>query len=105
MIAAYGCNGFTAEHLAALQYYGVKRVFIAFDRDEAGDRGAAAVAGELLELGIEAWRVRFPPGLDANAFALKSGNPESALGLALQQAAWMGKGAGSGAVFHHEIFV
>lgn len=39
VISAYGVNGFTAEHLAALQYYGVKRVYIAYDRDEAGDRG------------------------------------------------------------------
>ncbi|MFZ1873291.1 MAG: DNA primase, partial [Chania sp.] len=102
VIAAYGCNGFTADHLAALQYHGVKRVLIAFDRDEAGDRGAEAVAGDLLELGIEAWRVRFPQGLDANAYALKSGNPEKALGLALEQAAWMGHGTGPGAVFVQE---
>ncbi|MFP1727462.1 CHC2 zinc finger domain-containing protein [Lonsdalea quercina] len=99
---AYGANGFTAEHLAALQYHGVKRVLIAYDRDEAGDRGAERVAADLLEAGIEAWRVRFPPGLDANAYALKSGSPESALGLALEQAAWMGKGTGPGAVFSHE---
>ncbi|RQM39725.1 toprim domain-containing protein [Erwinia psidii] len=47
VIAAYGVNGFTASHLAALQYHGVKRVMIAFDRDEAGDRGAETVAAEL----------------------------------------------------------
>ncbi|WKV50858.1 toprim domain-containing protein [Dickeya fangzhongdai] len=93
---AYGANGFTADHLAALQYHGVKRVQIAYDRDEAGDRGADSVAADLLECGIEAWRVRFPPGLDANAYALNSGSPESALGLALEQAAWMGQGSGPG---------
>ncbi|MBU9823549.1 CHC2 zinc finger domain-containing protein [Rahnella perminowiae] len=99
---AYGCNGFGASHLAALQYHGVKRVLIAYDRDEAGDKGAENVASDLLEAGIEAWRVRFPQGLDANDYALKSGNPEAALGLALQQAAWMGKGSGPGVVFSHE---
>lgn len=52
VIVAYGCNGFSKDHLDALQYHGVKRVMIAFDRDEAGDRGAERVAGELLELGI-----------------------------------------------------
>ncbi|WP_456311516.1 CHC2 zinc finger domain-containing protein [Serratia proteamaculans] len=89
VIAAFGVNGFTASHLAALQYHGVKRVMIAFDRDEAGDRGAEAVAGELAAARIEAWRVRFPAGLDANAYALKSGNPESAFALALEQAVRM----------------
>ncbi|MFD3242539.1 CHC2 zinc finger domain-containing protein [Rahnella perminowiae] len=102
VITAFGCNGFTADHLAALQYHGVKRVLIAFDRDEAGDRGAESVAGDLLEVGIEAWRVRFPAGMDANDYAVKSGNPEAALGLALQQAQWLGKGSGPGAVFSHE---
>jgi len=102
VITAYGVNGFTAEHLAALQYHGVKRVLIAYDRDDAGDAAALKLAPELLELGIEAWRVRFPAGLDANEYAVKSGNPESALGLALQQAQWMGNGAGPGVVFSHE---
>ncbi|WOA51453.1 CHC2 zinc finger domain-containing protein [Dickeya solani] len=102
---AYGANGFTADHLAALQYHGVKRVQIAYDRDAAGDRGAESVAAELLEAGIEAWRVRFPPGLDANAYALKSGNPESALGLALEQAQWMGQGSGPGVVFRTDTAV
>ena len=34
---AYGVEGFTAEHLEALQAHGTKRVLIAYDRDEAGD--------------------------------------------------------------------
>ncbi|MFC0138945.1 toprim domain-containing protein, partial [Erwinia mallotivora] len=89
VISAYGVNGFTAGHLPALQYHGVKRVLIAFDRDEAGDRGADVVATELMAAGIDAWRVRFPQGLDANAYALKSGNPESAFMLALEQAVRM----------------
>ncbi|WP_038242456.1 CHC2 zinc finger domain-containing protein, partial [Xenorhabdus szentirmaii] len=103
VIAAYGVNGFGREHLDALQYHGVKRVLIAFDRDEAGDRGAEQVAADLLEVGIEAWRVQFPPGMDANDYALKSGNAEHALGLALQQAVWLGQGNAPGAVFSHEL--
>ncbi|HIB9847739.1 TPA: CHC2 zinc finger domain-containing protein, partial [Escherichia coli] len=99
---AYGVNGFTADHLAALRYHGVKRVLIAYDRDEAGDRGAERVADELLACGLEAWRVPFPAGMDANEYALKSGNPEPALGLALQQARWLGSGNGPGVVFSHE---
>ncbi|RAX05888.1 DNA primase, partial [Photorhabdus bodei] len=59
-------------------------------------------AADLLEAGIEAWRVQFPPGMDANDYALKSGNAEHALGLALQQAVWLGQGTAPGAVFQHE---
>lgn len=99
---AYGVNGFTADHLATLRYHGVKRVLIAYDRDEAGDRGANSVAAELLACGLEAWRVPFPPGMDANEYALKSGSAEAALGLALQQAQWLGQGSGPGVVFSHE---
>lgn len=99
---AYGVNGFTADHLAALRYHGVKRVLIAYDRDEAGDRGAKNVATELLACGLEAWRVPFPAGMDANEYALKSGSAESALGLALQQAQWLGTGSGPSVVLSHE---
>nr|WP_154325006.1 CHC2 zinc finger domain-containing protein [Pantoea sp. 201603H] len=93
VVASFGVNGFTADHLAALSYHGVKRVLIAFDRDEAGDRGAEAVAERLAGSGIGAWRVRFPQGLDANEYAVKSGNPEHALGLALEAATRIGSGA------------
>jgi len=34
--ASYGVNGFTPDHLAAFKKYGVERVFIAYDRDQAG---------------------------------------------------------------------
>lgn len=93
VIAAFGVNGFTAEHLAALTYHGVRKVLVAYDRDEAGERGAAAVAEVLAGAGIDAWRVRFPAGLDANEYALKSGNAERALGLALESASRMNSGA------------
>ncbi|MBV5097556.1 CHC2 zinc finger domain-containing protein, partial [Tenebrionicola larvae] len=63
VIAAFGVNGFTASHLAALTYHGVKRVLVAFDRDAAGDSGAELVAQALHGAGIEAWRVRFPQAL------------------------------------------
>ncbi|MEX9225971.1 CHC2 zinc finger domain-containing protein [Providencia rettgeri] len=102
VVASFGVNGVTDDLLCALQYHGVKRVLIAFDRDEAGDTGAVNVAADLLTRGIDVWRVHFPQGMDANAYALKSGHAESALNLALQQAQWMGHGSAPDTVFTHE---
>lgn len=42
--ASYGVGGFTSDHLAAFQAYGTRRVLIAYDRDKAGDKAAAALA-------------------------------------------------------------
>jgi len=44
--AAYGTEGFTAEHLDTFARHQVRRVLIAFDRDDAGDKAAARVAGK-----------------------------------------------------------
>jgi DNA primase len=84
--SAYGVNGFTDELLQALVTHGVRRVLIAFDADVAGDTAAETVAVTLAQHGIASARVRFPKGLDANAYALKIGPPEKSLGLVLQQA-------------------
>ncbi|TSJ83238.1 CHC2 zinc finger domain-containing protein [Chitinimonas sp. BJB300] len=90
--ASYGTQGFTADHLAAFQRHGVQRVLIAYDRDEAGERAAAQLAVELAAQGIGCWRVQFPHGLDANAYALKVQPASKGLGLVLQHARWLGAG-------------
>jgi DNA primase len=69
--ASYGVNGFTADHRAAFEKHGTERVYIAYDRDEAGDKAAAALAVELMQMGIECFRVMFPKGMDANEYSLK----------------------------------
>lgn len=84
--AAYGVEGFTQEIEDALVAAKVERVLIAFDRDEAGDRGAAKVAAKLEARGVECCRVLFPHGLDANEYALKVQPAEKALGLLLRSA-------------------
>ena len=38
--ASYGINGFTDDHRAAFRKYGTKKIYIAYDRDDAGE-GAA----------------------------------------------------------------
>ena len=69
--AAYGVEGFTADHLAAFKRFDISRVVIAFDRDEAGERGAAKIAAQLMAEGIDCYRVQFPKGMDANDYALE----------------------------------
>ncbi len=59
--AAYGAEGLTDEQLAALKDAGVGRVLIAFDRDEAGDRGAAKLAERLGGDGVELTGCCSPP--------------------------------------------
>ncbi len=92
VLSSWGANGFTSEHLSALLRYGTKRVLLAYDRDDAGDQGAAKVAEQLLASGIECFRVLFPRGMDANQYARKVQPAKKSLGLALRQAQWMGKG-------------
>ena len=90
--ASYGVGGFTADHRAAFQSHGIRRVFIAYDRDDAGDQAATALAATLATEGIGCWRVRFPPGQDANAFALHQADPGAAFAALLAAAVWMGPG-------------
>ena len=49
--ASYGVNGFTADHRAAFEKHGIERVYIAYDRDEAGDKAARELAAELMRDG------------------------------------------------------
>jgi len=90
--SAYGIEGVTDELFEAFQRHGTERVLIAFDRDEAGERGATKVAARLLNAGIEAWRIQFPKGMDANEYALKVTPAAKSLGIAIRKALWLGKG-------------
>jgi len=90
--AAYGVSGFTDDHWAAFKEHGTERVLIAYDRDEAGNAAAETLAKELNAQGIDAFRVLFPKGMDANEFALKVQPVHESLGLAIRKAEWMGQG-------------
>jgi DNA primase catalytic core len=92
--SAYGVEGFTPHHLEALKAHGVKNVLIAYDRDDAGDRAAAELARRLFAEGLACWRVLFPRGMDANAYACSVKPPQS-LAFVLRQAQWLGPDAGA----------
>ncbi len=89
---AYGIEGFTEEHVAAFKRYGTQRVLIAYDRDDAGERGAGKVAEWLMAEGIECFRIQFPKGMDANEYAQKVQPAAKSRGLLIRKAAWLGKG-------------
>ena len=90
---AYGVNGFTDEHLQAFIAHGIQKVLIAFDRDEAGNKAAEELAKRLNAAGIDAFRVLFPKGMDANEYALKVQPANKSLGVVLRKTEWMGNGS------------
>ena len=87
--ASYGVNGFTPDHLQAFKQYGVERVLIAYDRDEAGNTAADKLATMLASEDIPCYRIEFPKGMDANEYAQKMSPPDKALALLVRKAQWM----------------
>ncbi len=90
--SSYGIEGFTDDHLAAFKAHGTERVLIAYDRDEAGERGAAKVAELLMAEGIACFRIQFPKGMDANEYALKVTPATKSLGVVIRKSVWLGNG-------------
>ena len=90
--ASYGVNGFTGDHKAAFQKHGTRKVFIAYDRDEAGEAAVGPLAEELMAMGIDCYRMLFPKNMDANEYALKVQPAPKSLGVLLNKAEWLGKG-------------
>ena len=93
--AAYGVEGVTDDLLAllAMPVEGrARRVLIAFDRDDAGERGATKLAETLRARGVDCYRVQFPRNMDANEYALKVQPAAKSLALLVRKAQWLGKG-------------
>jgi DNA primase catalytic core len=90
--ASYGVNGFTADHRDAFEKHGTERVYIAYDRDEAGERSALQLSEELIGLGLECFRIEFPKGTDANEYAQQVKPAAKSLGVLINRATWLGKG-------------
>lgn len=91
--ASYGVNGFTEDHKAAFLRHGVQNVWIAYDRDDAGDAAAGRLKEELAGVGIGSHRVLFPHGMDANEYALKVTPASQSLAVLLNRAEWWEKPA------------
>ena len=90
--ASYGVNGFTDDHREVFKKHGIKKVLIAYDRDEAGEKAAHDLAGELIAMGIDCYRVLFPKGMDANEYGCKVKPAGKSLSVLLNKVEWLGKG-------------
>lgn len=86
---SYGVNGFTEELFEAIKAHAIERVYIAYDRDDAGDRAAEELAKRLGSAGIGCFRLTFPRGMDANEYALKVTPAAQSLALLVRSAEWM----------------
>jgi len=89
--ASYGIEGLTADHLAAFKQHSVKRVLIAYDRDEAGDRAAEKLAKQLLAEGLDCYRIQFPKAWMRTSTVEGDTSSEIA-GTGDPQGAWLGRG-------------
>jgi len=89
--ASYGIEGFTADHTQAFKHYNIERVLIAYDRDEAGNSAAEKLAKQLIESGIDCYRIQFPKNMDANSYALQVQPANKSLGVVIRSAVWLGK--------------
>lgn len=90
--ASYGTSGFNDDHLAVFKQANIKRVLIAYDRDEAGNAAAIKLAKPLQAEGFACYRLNFPKGMDANAYALEVKPARKSLGVVIRSAEWMGDG-------------
>ncbi|MBC2602958.1 CHC2 zinc finger domain-containing protein [Puniceicoccus vermicola] len=94
----WGTEGFTDEHLEAFRQHKTQRIYLAYDRDKAGDRAAERDAPRLQSIGIECFGVKFPAGHDANEYATKVKPAEISLKTVLSGAEWLGRGRKSSGI-------
>ncbi len=90
--ASYGIEGFSADHMQAFEHYNIERVLIAYDRDDAGNSATEKLAKQLIESGIDCYRIQFPKNMDANSYALQVQPANKSLGVVIRSAVWQGKG-------------
>ena len=87
----FGTEGFPDYLFEAILQKNIRRVRLAYDADEAGNRAAERDAKRFLAHGIEVFRVKFPLNMDANEYARKVQPASKSLELAVRSAEPMGK--------------
>ncbi|MBI2892410.1 MAG: site-specific tyrosine recombinase XerC, partial [Deltaproteobacteria bacterium] len=90
--ATLGADDFGERHLYAFCRYGVKRVLIAFDGNDAGDAEAKRAAAVLGHAGIGCFRLELPRGASVAGLARRMAPASQSLALLIRGARWMGEG-------------
>jgi|GEM_PF-1223733 len=78
VVASLSANGLKDDLFEKIVTSGVRKVFIAFDNDNAGNTSAISLSEKLIECKIESFRIVFDENSDANDLLRKSENIESA---------------------------
>ncbi|EMF82559.1 putative DNA primase [Leptospira weilii serovar Topaz str. LT2116] len=69
---SYGIEGFTEVLQERILEKQIQKIYIAYDADAPGDKGAASVYQKLQDKGIAIFRVLLPLGMDVNEVAVRS---------------------------------
>jgi len=85
----FGTEGFPEYLFEAILERKARRVRLAYDADDAGNRAASRDAERLAAHGVECFRVKFPWGMDANEYACKAVPADKSLAAVLNAAEWM----------------
>ncbi|AXR66856.1 CHC2 zinc finger domain-containing protein [Leptospira mayottensis] len=76
---SYGVEGYTEELHQRIIEREIRRVYISYDGDGAGDKGAKKIHLKLKEKEITTYRVMLPLGMDVNEVAVRSEEPQDTL--------------------------
>ncbi|ULH27676.1 CHC2 zinc finger domain-containing protein [Leptospira weilii] len=76
---SYGVEGYTEELHERILEKGISKIYIAYDGDAAGDKGAMSLYERFKKEKVALYRVRFPLNVDANEYALQSEQSQDAL--------------------------
>ena len=91
---SYGTGGFTDGIMDAFKSNNIKRVLIAYDRDNPGNEAAETLSKKLNKEGMDTFRILFPKNMDANEYATSVQPAAKSLGIVIRKAQWMGNADG-----------
>jgi len=78
VVSSLSVNGLKEDLILKIISGCVKKVFIAFDNDNAGNNAASSLAEKLIQAKVESYRIVFDEGTDANDLLRKSESIETA---------------------------